>query len=146
MDFEWKNGGVKATHKDHNFDKDKGWYEKTVREVAFNAGNAVILESEAGKGLGKKYTEGTWNGLTFEIGAAESATSNNIKAALNHCAGKPDCNVAVVFFTTENVDMSVIKRTISCWEGLIRNQAKGVVDFDEMHFITPTKIIFSYKN
>lgn len=145
VDFDNNTLGLKATHINHNFDPNKGWYEKTVRDVAFREGHTIILESEIGKDVGKKYIEGSWDRLSFEIGAAETATSNNIKNALNHCASKPDCKVAVVFFLTEDVDMNVIERTLSRWKGLIRTKAKGAVDFDEIHFVTPTKIMYTYK-
>ena len=142
--FNRVNGGLKATHIYHNFDKSKGWYERTVQDVGFTNGHSVVLESEIGKQIGERYTEGEWNGRLFEIGAAETATSNNIKSALNHCSSKPECKTAIVFFSTEDVDMSQIRRTLSRWFGLIRSGAKGAVDFEEIYFITPTRIVYSY--
>ena len=87
--FNPKNGALMAIHKEHNFDKQKGQYEKNVQKIGFDNGNAVIFESETGKAIGQRYTEGLWNGKSFEIASAETGTSNNIKKGLNHCASKP---------------------------------------------------------
>ena len=46
LEFDNESGGVKATHKKHSFDKDKGWYEKKVQEVGYKTGHAVILDVE----------------------------------------------------------------------------------------------------
>lgn len=46
----------------------------------------------------KKSCEGLWDGRKFEVAGAETATPNNIRNALKHCASKPDCEMAIVFF------------------------------------------------
>ena len=65
--FCTETGGLMATHKEHNFDKHKGHYEKEVQYIGFKYGNSVILESEKGNVLGKSYPDGLWNGKDFEI-------------------------------------------------------------------------------
>lgn len=90
--------GVKATHRGHNFDKRKGWYETAVQNAGYNAGHRVILEDEPQDVYKKKSCEGLWDGYKFEVAGAETATPNNIRNALKHCASKPDCEVAIVFF------------------------------------------------
>ena len=96
--FDYVSGGYKATHVGHNLDKRKGWYEEEVRDTGYVNGHAVVLEKEDHTRMNVKNTEGLWNGMRFEVAAAETATPNNIRNALKHCASKPDCEVAVVFF------------------------------------------------
>lgn len=96
--FNENNGGLKATHINHTFDTEKGWYEKRVQEVGYLNGYEVILENECHNILNFRNTEGTWDGMPFEIASAETATPNNIKGALKHCAKKLTTMVAVIFF------------------------------------------------
>ena len=98
------NGGVKATHVGHNFDKHRGWYETTVQDIGYKNGYRVVLGDESPTQYKVKNCEGTWNGLNFEIAAAENATPTNIRNALKHCASKPDCEVAVLFFPKKYSD------------------------------------------
>lgn len=67
VEFNPKNGGLKAKHKNHNIDKDKGWYELEVQETAYQHGHSVILEEEIHTIQGKKNVEGLFDGLPFEI-------------------------------------------------------------------------------
>ena len=46
----------------------------------------------------KRHTEGTWDGLQFEVAGRETATPNNIKRGLEHCADKKTTQVAVFDF------------------------------------------------
>lgn len=96
--FDEASGGVKATHIEHNFDHLKGHYEKSVQKVGYRNGHAVIFGDEPQNIYKKKSTEGTWDNLSLEIGSAENGTPNNVRNALKHCAKKPDCDVAVIYF------------------------------------------------
>lgn len=102
--FDYHTGGLMATHKGHNLDKKKGWYEIAVQKAGYKAGHSVILESENHTRYHIKNTEGTWDGHKFEVAAAETAMPNNIRNALKHCASKPDCEVAVIFLPNGYVD------------------------------------------
>lgn len=90
--------GVKATHKGHIFDKRKGWYEIASQNAGYNAGHRVVLENEPQDMYRQRSCEGLWDEKKFEVAGAETATPNNIRNALKHCASKPDCEVAIVFF------------------------------------------------
>lgn len=132
--------GVKATHRSHNFDKRKGWYETAVQDAGYNAGHRVILDKEDHTRMNVRNTEGTWDGMKFEIAAAETGTSNNIRNSLKHCASKPDCEVAVVFFPNkENATMDVIRSGISKYTGL--EHTKQYRRFAKIYFITEDDII-----
>lgn len=98
VDINGATWGVKATHKRHSFDKRKGWYETAAQEAGYNSGHRVILEEEDHTRMYVRNTEGLWDGMKFEIAGAETATPNNIRNALKHCARKPDCEVAILFF------------------------------------------------
>ena len=88
--FNIYTGAVRATHIGHNLDKKKGWYETAVQDAGFKEGHSVILEKEPQNVYGKRSTEGLWNGMRFEIAAAETNIPNNIRNALKHCASKRD--------------------------------------------------------
>lgn len=98
VDINVTSWGVKATHIGHNFDKHTGWYEMSVQKVGYNKGYRVILEDEPQDVYKKKSCDGFWDGEKFEVAGAETATPNNIRNALKHCASKPDCEVAILFF------------------------------------------------
>lgn len=134
--------GVKATHRGHNFDKRKGWYETAVQDAGYNAGHRVILENEPQDVYKKKSCEGLWDGHKFEVAGAETATPNNIRNALKHCADKPDCKVAVVFFPNKKtVSMEAIRSGISKYTGLKHtNQYR---EFARIYFIAGEEIIHS---
>ncbi len=139
VEFNPANGGLKATHVEHNFDGRTGWYERSVQEVGFNFGNSIILEEEIHSIQNKKNVEGTFNSLPFEIAGAETGIPNNIRNALKHCASKPNCKVAVVFYPDETkVDMKSIREGLKKYYGL-RNDPKQFNDFQAIYIITPTK-------
>ncbi len=100
--FNWINGGLKATHKGHSFDPNKGHYEKEVQEVGFKNGHRVVLENEKNGEDKQRFAEGLWNGKTFEIGTSLGVGNNNIKHILNHCKDK-DAKIAVIYFPKEEL-------------------------------------------
>lgn len=63
--FNFDNGGLKALHRQHNIDSDKGWYETFVQDIGYQNGHNVILESETGKEIGKNYTKE--HGIIFNL-------------------------------------------------------------------------------
>ncbi len=134
--------GVKATHRGHNFDKRKGWYETAVQDAGYNAGHRVILEDEPQDVYKKKSCEGLWDGRKFEVAGAETATPNNIRNALKHCASKPDCEVAVVFFPSkESASMEAIRSGISKYTGL--EHTRQYRKFARIFFIAGKEIVHS---
>lgn len=145
VEFNSKNGGLKATHVEHNFDGDKGWYEEHVQTTGFQNGHSIILEKEIHTIQNKRNVEGLFDGQSFEIAGAETGIANNIRNALKHCASKPGCKVAVVFFPDENkVDMAKIRDGLKKYFGLKcdPNQFK---DFDHIYFMTSNRIIYHQK-
>lgn len=145
VEFNPKNGGLKAKHKNHNIDKDKGWYELEVQETAYQHGHSVILEEEIHTIQGKKNVEGLFDGLPFEIAGAETGIPNNIRNALKHCASKPSCKVAVVFYPDESkIIMTAIREGLKKYFGL-RNNPKQFREFDEIYFMTTDRIVYMQK-
>ena len=98
VEYNPQNGGLMATHILHNLDDRGGIYEKHVQRAGFNAGHAVILGAEGGNVIGQRFTEGTWDGMKFEVAGRETATSNNIVKGLKHCAAKRETEIAVLDF------------------------------------------------
>lgn len=101
VEYNPQNGGLMATHILHNLDDRGGIYEKHVQRAGFNAGHAVILGAEGGNVIGQRFTEGTWDGMKFEVAGRETATSNNIVKGLKHCAAKRETEIAVLDFPME---------------------------------------------
>jgi hypothetical protein len=134
------NGGLMATHIEHSFDKNKGYYEKNVQEIGYNNGYAVILEKEDHTQFKIKQTDGTRNGKPFEIGAAETGTINNIRNGLKHCAGKPNTDIAILYFPNKNFNVHNFEKGLSKYNGLINtSQFKKFV---EIICISDGKIVY----
>jgi len=143
--FNPQNGGLSATHKEHTFDPKRGTYEINVQDIGYKHGNAVILDSEKGKDIGERYTDGLWNGKSFEISATETGTSNNIKKGLNHCASKPKVKVAVLFFPNDNFDIATFEKAFARYLGIGKSGEKGYVQFGEIICIGKNKILYKKK-
>lgn len=78
VEFDWGTGGLKATHKDHNFDKDiglfeieRGQYEKNTREALYEKGYSIILQKEDLHLVGVKQPDGFLNGTLMDIKGVE---------------------------------------------------------------------------
>jgi hypothetical protein len=138
--FDKKSGGVKATHKSHNFDKKKGSYEKNVQKVAFTNGNSIIFESEIGKEIGERYTEGLWNGKLFEIAGTETGSSNNLLKGLKHCASKRDTEIAVLYFPNNNFSEDILNNAIVRYKGLEKLQDGQFLKFQKIIVVSNNKI------
>ena len=100
--YNKENGGLKATHVRHNFDPNRGKYEKEVQEIGFKNGNSIILESEKGDTIGQKYADGLWNGKAFDVGTSLGIGQNNIKSILNHARSK-NAEIAIIYFPDKNL-------------------------------------------
>ena len=137
--FDEVSGGVKATHKGHNFNEKNGWYEKQTQFVGFKAGHSVILENEPHNHFNQKSAEGSWDGKTFEIAGAENATKTNIRNALKHCAKKPNVNIAVLFFPNNKFDAEEFNNGLSMYCGL--EGTSQYKEFDLIYCIQGNEII-----
>jgi hypothetical protein len=136
VEFDWKTGGVKESHIDHNFDKKGGVYEKHVQTAGYKAGHSVILTSEQGKPDGEKYTEGVWDGLTFEIGSSCGTGKGNIKGILKHCKRKK-AEIAIVNFPDSSIfSMERLQDGIAAYNGQTNYRFKHIVYIieGEIHF------------
>jgi len=135
------SGGVKATHKGHNFDKDKGSYEKDILDAGFKAGHSVILENEQGGTINQRFTEGTWDGRKAEVAGCETATSNNILHGLSHCASKRETKVAILDFPLGGFDQNVWERTLNRYRGLKKQNTGQYVEFERIVCVQNKQII-----
>ena len=92
--------GLKATHKEHNFRSNTSFHEKDARDILFNAGNEIILESEiAAEGI--KTPDGFLNGKIADIktvlGENGVLGKNNIANKLRE-GNKQGCEVVILYF------------------------------------------------
>jgi len=140
--FNAKNGGLKATHIEHNFDPKKGYREKRVQDIGFKYGASVILESERGKPIGHKYTEGLWNGKKFEIASAENGTDVNVRNALKHCASKKETEIAVINFV-DDFNKVAFFRGLARYNGLKGAPGSQYKEFDKIICIYDGKIVYT---
>lgn len=112
VEYDPVTGGVRASHVEHNFNAVGGKYELEAQLAGFRAGHIVIFGPENNSEYHKRHTEGTWNGLQFEVAGRETATTNNIKRGLEHCADKKGTQIAVLDFpnggfTLEKFDIAL---------------------------------------
>lgn len=112
VEYDPVTGGVRASHVEHNFNAVGGKYELEAQLAGFHAGHIVIFGPENNSEYHKRHTEGTWNGLQFEVAGRETATTNNIKRGLEHCADKKGTQIAVLDFpnggfTLEKFDIAL---------------------------------------
>lgn len=112
VEYDPVTGGVRASHVEHNFNAVGGKYEIEAQLAGFRAGHIVIFGPENNSEYHKRHTEGTWNGLQFEVAGRETATTNNIKRGLEHCADKKSTQIAVLDFpnggfTLEKFDIAL---------------------------------------
>lgn len=141
VDFNW-NGGMKATHKDHNFDPKKGHYEKDVCNVGFDNGNAIVLTRERYGEFGERFTEGTWNTMKFEIAGCETATTNNVLRGLKHCASKRETDIAVIYYPKGGFDQEVFNKAVERYKGLEPKQDGQYLKFDKIICVENNEIVF----
>lgn len=141
VDYNPETGGLKATHKEHNFDKVGGKYELHVQKAGYDAGHSVILESEHGTTIGERFTEGTWDKMKFEVAGCTTGTSNNILHGLSHCASKRTTRIAVIDFPNGNFSQEVWERTLNRYRGLKKNQDGQYVEFERIVCVQGEKII-----
>jgi len=112
VEYDPVTGGVRASHVEHNFNAVGGKYELEAQLAGFRAGHIVIFGPENNSEYHKRHTEGTWNGLQFDVAGRETATTNNIKRGLEHCADKKSTQIAVLDFpnggfTLEKFDIAL---------------------------------------
>ncbi|MFV0366229.1 MAG: hypothetical protein ACK5JS_06975 [Mangrovibacterium sp.] len=91
------DGGLKATHEHHNFNKQTGKYEKEARDILFGDGYKVILGDERSTLEGVKIPDGTLDDNLFDIGSILGEGKNAIKRNLAHAASK-DAKDVVIYF------------------------------------------------
>lgn len=132
--FNPKNGGLKATHINHNFDPHKGWYETLAQETGYKYGHSVILTEERHDIYKKRNCEGLWDGLRFEIAAAETVETSNIRNALKHCASKPGSQVAILLFPEKAFNLHIFNEGYFRFYGL--RHTSQYKKFDMIYCIT----------
>ena len=92
------SGGVKATHKKHQFDSKTGRFEKAARDVLYKKGHNIQLTEEWSLELNKRFAEGMLDGNIYEQATVIGTGKNAVKRALNHCRQK-EAQTAVIYFT-----------------------------------------------
>lgn len=143
--FDSKSLGLMATHIGHNFDKRGGVYEKAVQKVGFRSGHAVILEKEYGDVIGERFTEGTWDGLEFEVAGRETATENNVLRGLKHCALKKKTQVAVLHFPKGGFDEEVLDKVLRRYKGLEKLRDGQYLKFERIVCVEHGNIVYDRK-
>ncbi len=140
--YNSETGGLKAIHKDHNFDKVGGKYELHVQKAGYDAGHSVILGNEFGTTIGEKFTEGTWDKMEFEVAGRETATPNNILRGLKHCAEKNKTEVAILDFPNGGFSQEKIEHAIRRYKGLEKLHDGQFVRFKQIVCVENEKIVY----
>lgn len=140
--FNDQNLGIMAIHKTHNFDSAGGDYELHVLEAGYRAGHVVILEAEPGSVIGMRYTEGTWDGFSFEVAGRETATENNILRGLKHCAAKRITEIAILDFPNGGFNIDVFNKALKRYFGLEKLDDGQFLRFKKIICIQDKKIVY----
>lgn len=138
--YEESSGGMTAAHKDHNFDKKGGKYEKHVQTAGYETGHAVVFESE--RGFASKHTEGTWDGKIMEIAGRETATENNVLKGLKHCASKRTTQIAILDYPKGGFDKDILDNAIKRYRGLEKLNDGQFVRFEKIICVQGKKIVY----
>lgn len=139
--FDSSTGGVTAEHVGHNFDKIGGAFERHAQNAALKAGHSVILEDEPQNQYGKRSTEGTWNGLLFEVAGATNGSVNNIRNALKHCAFKRTTEIAVIDFPNGGFSLDNFNAALKRYNGLEKLHDGQFLKFKKIICIQNEQII-----
>lgn len=139
--FDSSTGGVTAEHIGHNFDKIGGAFERHAQNAALKAGHSVILENEPQDQYGKRSTEGTWNGLQFEVAGATNGSVNNIRNALKHCAFKRTTEIAVIDFPNGGFSLDNFKAALKRYNGLEKLHDGQFLKFKKIICVQDEQII-----
>ena len=140
--FDWGTGGLKATHKDHSFDKVKGTYEKDVQNAGYKKGCSVIFGSEKGGKIGERFTEGLWDNCNFEIASCETITDNNILRGLKHCASKRTTEIAVLHYPQGGFSHETLEKALKRYNGLAKLNDGQYLEFSRIICVDRNKIVF----
>lgn len=139
--FDSSTGGVTAEHIGHNFDKIGGAFERHAQNAALKAGHSVILENEPQNQYGKRSTEGTWNGLQFEVAGATIGSVNNIRNALKHCAFKRTTEIAVIDFPNGGFSLDNFNAALKRYNGLEKLHDGQFLKFKKIICVQDEQII-----
>lgn len=142
VEFDEKTGALRAVHVEHNFDKNKGKYEKDVQSVGFANGHAVIFESEFHGEKYQRFTEGTWDGMLFEVAGRETGTVENIKKGLLHCASKRKTEVAIITLPNGGYTPEKFRRALGMFRGLEKKNDGQYLKFKRVICIQDGKIVY----
>ncbi|GHT38767.1 hypothetical protein AGMMS49965_03100 [Bacteroidia bacterium] len=121
--FNPANGGLKATHKEHSFDPSpspfginmqRGDYEKKSRDILFENGHKVILQSERTEDK-LKVSDGFLDDKKFDIKGIETLNNRNIKDKL-FAASKQDAETIVLYYPNAQVFSSAeLKKQVDAY-------------------------------
>lgn len=139
--FDSSTGGVTAEHIGHNFDKIGGAFERHAQNAALKAGHSVILENEPQNQYGKRSTEGTWDGLQFEVAGATNGSVNNIRNALKHCAFKRTTEIAVIDFPNGGFSLDNFNAAVKRYNGLEKLHDGQFLKFKKIICVQDEQII-----
>lgn len=145
--FDSSTGGLMATHIGHNFAKEGGGglAEIIIQKIGYSAGHSVILGDE--RNSSGKNTEGEWDGRKMEISKRNGTSSNNVKKGLIHCAGKPNCEIAILYFDKGKFDIHVLEKALNRYYGLKDSHSQtDWIAFDKIICIEGEDIVFEKKS
>ncbi len=129
QDIAWNKltGGFKATHKEHHFDKKTGQYEKNVRDILYNNGHEVILESERSVAENVKIPDGTLNGRSMDISSILGSGKNAIKRALYHSKSKGVKQAILYFPNKATFSMERLHEGIAKYNGVEKYRFEKII-------------------
>lgn len=109
------NGGVKAIHVEHLFDKERGYLEKEAHNILFDNGYESTLESE--KGFDTKHIEGYINGYKNEIKSLTGNSPITVAKRIRQAVEK-GADVCTLYFPKENAE-SLLQEALKLYDGIL---------------------------
>lgn len=90
----------------------------------------------------QRFVEGTWNGLNFEVAGCETATANNIRNGLKHCASKRITDIAVLVFPDQPFKIDTFNEGFRKYSGLQKMGDDQYRKFKRIICVCDNKVIY----
>lgn len=90
----------------------------------------------------QRFVEGKWNGLSFEVAGCETATVNNIRNGLKHCASKRITDIAVLVFPDQPFNIKTFNEGFRKYTGLRKTGDEQYRKFKHIICVRDSTVIY----
>lgn len=140
--FDNYTGGVSAIHREHNFHKVGGVFEREVMQAGYNEGMSVILGKERSSVIGERFTEGLWNGKQFEVAGKQAARDKDYLNGLKHCASKRTTQIAIIDLPNGGFNSETLEKGLNRYKGLEKLGGGQFLKFERVIVVENGMIVY----